>query len=72
MDVVTTLFDGETGLDGAGRPGGDDLEHSGTSQDDGRRLSLTKGIQASTDLPGLLHQIANLVISISKEWEETW
>ena len=44
MDVVTTLFDGETGLDGAGRPGGDDLEHSGTSQDDGRRLSLTKGI----------------------------
>jgi hypothetical protein len=33
---------------------------------------LQRVFQASTDLPGLLHQIANLVISISKEWEETW
>ncbi|KAG0578678.1 hypothetical protein KC19_4G041700 [Ceratodon purpureus] len=28
-------FPSVAGLDGAGRPGGDDLEHSGTSQDDG-------------------------------------
>lgn len=40
MDTI--LFDGETGLDGAGRPGGDDLEHSGSSQDHGMLLSVIR------------------------------
>lgn len=40
MDVFTSVVDGETGLDSAGRPGCDDLEHSGTSQDDGKVMSF--------------------------------
>jgi len=42
MRCFKVLSDGETGLNGSVRPGGDDLEHSGTSQDDGKLLSVTR------------------------------
>lgn len=59
MNAVTTLFDGETGLDGVGRPGGDDLEHSGTSQDDGMCFVLSQLVfQASRDMIGRAYRIA--------------
>lgn len=41
--MVTILFVGEIGMDGADRPGADDVEQSGTSQDHGMLLSVTRG-----------------------------
>ena len=57
------LFDDETGLDGGGRPGGDDLEHSGTSQDDGMRFSLRHSQICL--VPTVDYQS---FITVSKEW----
>jgi len=54
--VVTILF--ETGLDGAGRPCGDDLEHSGTSQDHGMLLLVSTGFRTCRDLQGRQYWIA--------------
>jgi hypothetical protein len=42
MRCVKVLSDGETGLNGSVRPGGEDLEHSGTSQDDGNLVPVRR------------------------------
>lgn len=38
MDFFSSLPDGATGLDSSGRPGADDIDHSGTFQDDGKSV----------------------------------